>query len=299
VSGTGDLNTGNDTLRKTVTFVTTVTPPVVEGFESTTFPPAGWAVVNPDNNITWARTTAASSSGNASAFMRNYAYANKGQTDDLVSPQLSYTNVDSVFLSFDVSAAAYSYAGSTSIPLDTLEVLVSKDCGNTFTSVYKKWGADLQTVGDPNVAQNVEFFPAGKNQWRTESLDITGVGAANGPLQVYFRNGNNFQNNIFLDNINIRTRTLPVKLKQEGFLVLPSPFSNQFTVWHYLTPTDLKFVSVYNAAGQLIWKADFSGDAPKLVNVDLSNRAAGVYVVHLGYTDANKNKSVRIIKMNQ
>ena len=299
VSGTGDLNTGNDTLRKTVTFVTTVTPPVVEGFESTTFPPTGWAVVNPDNNVTWARTTAASSSGNASAFMRNYAYANKGQTDDLVSPQLSYTNVDSVFLSFDVSAAAQSYAGSTSIPLDTLEVLVSKDCGNTFTSVYKKWGADLQTVGDPNVAQNVEFFPAGKNQWRTESLDITSIGAANGPLQVYFRNGNNFQNNIFLDNINIRTRTLPVRLKQEGFLVLPSPFSNQFTVWHYLTPTDLKFISVYNAAGQLIWKADFSGDAPKLVNVDLSNRAAGVYVVHLGYTDANKNKSVRIIKMNQ
>jgi hypothetical protein len=157
--------------------------------------------------------------------------------------------------------------------------LVSKDCGNTFTSVYKKWGADLQTVGDPNVAQSVEFFPAGKNQWRTESVDITSIGAANGPLQVYFRNGNNFQNNIFLDNINIRTRTLPAKLKQEGVLVLPSPFANQFTVWHYLMPTDLRFVSVYNAAGQLIWKADFSGDAPKLVNVDLSNRAAGMYVV--------------------
>jgi hypothetical protein len=299
VSGSGDLNTANDTLRKTVTFVTTVNPPVVEGFESTTFPPTGWAVVNPDNAITWVRTTSAASSGSGSAYVRNYAYSAKGQTDDFVSPQVSYTNVDSVFLSFDVAAAAYSYAGSTSIPLDTLEVLVTKDCGNTFTSVYKKWGAELQTVGDPNAAQNVEFIPAGKNQWRTEFIDLTSVGAVNGPLQVYFRNKNNFQNNIFLDNINLRTRTLPVRLKQEGFLVLPSPFTTQFTVWHYLTPTDLKFVSVYNSVGQLIWKADYSGDAPKLINVDLSNRAAGVYVVHLGYTDANKNKAVRIIKMNQ
>ena len=299
VSGSGDLNTTNDTLRKTVTLVTTVTPPVVEGFENTTFPPTGWAVVNPDNNITWARTTSAGSGSGASAFVRNYAYANKGQTDDFVSPQVSYTNVDSVFLSFDVAAAAYSYAGSTFIPLDTLEVLVTKDCGNTFTSVYKKWGADLQTVGDPNLSQNVEFIPAGKNQWRTEFIDLSGVGAANGPLQVYFRNKNNFQNNIYLDNINLRTRTLPARLKQEGFLVLPSPFTTQFTVWHYLTPTDLKFVSVYNSVGQLIWKQDYSGDAPKLVNVDLSNRAAGVYVVHLGYSDASKNKAVRIIKMNQ
>jgi len=299
VSGSGDLNTGNDTLRKTVTYVSTVTPPVVEGFESTTFPPTGWAVVNPDNSITWARTTSAGNGSGASAFIRNYAYSNKGQTDDFVSPQVSYSNVDSVFLSFDVAAAAFSYAGSTFIPLDTLEVLVTKDCGNTFTSIYKKWGAELQTVGDPNVSQNVEFIPVGKNQWRTEFIDLSGVGAANGPLQVYFRNRNNFQNNIFLDNINLRTRTLPTKLKQEGFLVLPSPFTTQFTVWHYLTPTDLKFVSVYNSAGQLIWKQDYSGDAPKLVNVDLSNRAAGVYVVHLGYSDANKNKAIRIIKMNQ
>jgi hypothetical protein len=295
-SGTGDLNTSNDTLRKTVTFVATVSSPVVEGFENTTFPPAGWAVVNPDNAITWARTTQAASSGVASAFVRNFNYPDKGQIDELVSPQLAYSNVDSVFLSFDLSAAARSYPGSTNIPLDTLEVLVTKDCGNTFTTVWKKWGDSLQTINDPNSPLNVEFVPSGKNHWRVESLDLTSLGAPNGPFQVWFRNKNNYQNDIYLDNINIKTRTLPARLKNEGFLVLPSPFNTQFTVWHYLLPTDLKFISVYNAIGQLVWKQDFGGDAPKLVTVDLRNRAAGVYVVRLGYLDPNKNKSVRIVK---
>ena len=59
-----------------------------------------------------------------------------GRIDELYSPQVTYAGVDSVTLSFDVAAAATT-DGS---PTDTLEVLITKDCGNTFTSVYKKWG---------------------------------------------------------------------------------------------------------------------------------------------------------------
>jgi hypothetical protein len=296
-TGTGDLNLTNDTLKKNVTRVASVAPPISEGFESTTFPPAGWAVVNPDNGITWRRTTAAARTGIASAYVNNYNYAVNGQKDDLYTPQLTYTGVDSVSLSFDVAAITYSYPGTTTIPLDTLEVLVTKDCGATFTSVYKKWGHELQTVNDPNSAQPVEFFPTGPTSWRTESMDLTGLAAGNGPLQVVFRNTSNFENNIFIDNVNVKTRTLPARLKNDGFLILPNPFKDQFTVWHYLQPTDLRYITVYNSAGQLVWRKDFSGDADKQVSIDLSTRSAGVYVVHLGYNDANRNTSVRIIKL--
>ena len=295
-SGTGDLNTANDTLRKTVSLVASVAPPITEGFENTTFPPTGWAVVNPDNSITWRRTTAATKTGVASAFVNNYNYAVNGQIDDLYTPRLTYSGVDSVALSFDVAAWTYSYPGSTTIPLDTLEVLITKDCGNTFTSIYKKWGADLQTVNDPNYSQPSEFFPSNPGLWRTEKIDLTGLAAGNGPLNVVFRNTSNFENNIFIDNVNVSTRTLPLRLKSEGFLVLPSPFKDQFTVWHYLPPTDLKFISVYNSAGQLVWKKDYTGNADKQVTVDLANRSAGVYVVRLGYTDPNRNTSIRIVK---
>ena len=296
LSGSGDLNTTNDTLRMTVTLVGSINPPVVEGFENTTFPPTGWGIVNTDNGITWQRTTDAASSGIASAYINNFNYANKGARDELWTPQITYTGVDSVSLRFDVAAITFNYPGSTQIPLDTLEVLVTKDCGNTYTSVYKKWGNELQTVNDPNNPQPFNFFPTNKGQWRTEYLELTGVAAGNGPLQVLFRNTNNKQNNIFLDNINIKTRTLPARLKAEGVMVLPSPFKDRFTVWHYQTPTNLRFITVYNSAGQLVWRQDYSGDALKEVTVDLRNRAAGVYIVHMAYSDSNRNTSFRIVK---
>ena len=295
-SGAGDQNTSNDTLTKIISLVATIAPPVVEGFENTTFPPTGWAVVNPDNSITWRRTTAAAKTGIASAFVNNFQYPVNGQIDDMYTPRLNYTGVDSVSLSFDMAALTSSYPGTTTIPLDTLEVLITKDCGNTFTSVYKKWGADLQTVKDPNYAQPSEFFPLSQDLWRSEKIDLTGLAAGNGPLQVVFRNTSNFENNIFIDNVNVSTRTLPLRLKSEGFLVLPSPFKDQFTVWHYLPPTDLKYISVYSSAGQLVWRKDYGGNADKQVAINLSNRSAGVYIVHLGYTDPNKNVSVRIVK---
>ncbi len=295
-SGTGDLNTANDTLTKTVSLVSSIAPPVVEGFENATFPPTGWAVVNADNSTTWTRTTAASKSGSASAYINNYNYSRLGAIDELYTSRLTYAGADSVFVSFDYSALTKNYPGSTTIPMDTLEVMITKDCGATFTTIFKKWGNELQTISDPNYPQDANFVPTNGDHWKNVSVDLTSIAAGNGPLQVVFRNTNNFQNNIYLDNVNVKTVTLPAKLKGAGYLVLPNPFKDQFTVWHYLQPTDLKYISVYNSAGQLVWKKEYNGNADKQVVIDLKNRSAGVYIVHLGYADISSNKTISIIK---
>ena len=226
--------------------------------------------------------------------MNTYNYVTLGARDELYTPNITYAGVDSVLFSFDIAAATYSYPGSTAIPLDTLEILLTTDCGNTFTTIYKKWGEDLQTVGDPNTPQTTEFFPAA-NQWRTENIDLSAY-APNGPIQLVFRTTSNFENNIYIDNVNVRTKTLPARLKSDGYLILPNPFHNQFAVWHYRTPTNLRFITVYNASGQLVWSRQFSGNADKYLSIDLSNRPAGIYIVNLGYDDSNRNVSQRIMK---
>ena len=284
--GTGDLFTANDTLHKEFGIAGTVAAPLTEGFESNIFPPAGWVEVNADASITWTRTTPGNNSS-ASAYVNNYNYAFTGRIDELYTPQVTYSGVDSVSLSFDLAAA-----GSTGSPTDTLEVLVTRDCGNTFTSVYKKWGTTLQTVTN---VQAGEFIPSSPSQWRTETIDLTTI-APTGPTQIIFRNTNNNKNNIFIDNVNLKTRILPGKLKREGLLVLPNPFKDQFTVWHYLPPTDLKFISVFNSTGQLVWNKQFNGNANKQEIVDLSAGSSGVYIVMLGYTDGNYNTSVKVVK---
>jgi hypothetical protein len=287
-AGTGDQVPTNDTLTKEFGIAGTVAAPLVEGFESATFPPTGWVEVNPDAGITWARTNTGNNS-TASAFVNNFNYALTGRIDELYSPQVTYSGVDSVTLSFDVAAAATT-DGS---PTDTLEVLVTKDCGNTFTSVYKKWGSDLQTVNEPGA----DFTPVSSSQWRTETVDLSII-APTGPTQIVFRNTNNNKNNIYIDNVNLKTRILPGRLKREGVIILPNPFSDQFTVWHYQTPTKLKFISVFNSIGQLVWSKQYNSDAQKQEVVDLSARSSGVYIVRLGYTDSIYNTSIKVVKHN-
>lgn len=293
-SGTGDQNTLNDTLSKSFNVLNTVAAPLVESFASTTFPPINWTVLNPDGGITWRRY--AQGNGNAgSAYVNTYNYQSNGQKDDLLTPFISYSGVDSVNLAFDLAAVTYSYPGSTEIPIDTLEVLVTKDCGNSFTSVYKKWGIDLQTINAPNDPQSSEFFPAFSGNWRKESIDLTQY-AGNSPISVMFRVTNNFENNIFIDNVNFSTRTLPALLKQQGYLILPTVFNNSFAVWHYQTPSSVKYMRVYNSAGQMVYNRQFNGNADKQVQIDLTGKAAGLYVVEIGYMDGNRNVRQKVIK---
>ncbi|HVF81665.1 MAG TPA: hypothetical protein VM884_07015, partial [Flavisolibacter sp.] len=294
VSGTGDQYTANDTLSKSFNVLNTVPAPLVESFTGTAFPPTNWAVINPDGGATWRRY--ANGNGNAgSAYVNTFNYATTGQRDDLVTPFISYGAVDTVRLTFDVAAATYNYPGSTEIPIDTLEVLLTKDCGNTFTSVYKKWGTDLQTINAPNDPQPTEFLPVSSNQWRTETIELTQY-ASSSPVSVMFRVTNNFENNIFIDNVNFTARALPALLKQQGYLVLPTAFNTNFTIWHYQTPTTVKYINVVNSIGQIVWSKQYNGNADRQIAVDLTGKAAGVYIVNIGYVDGNRNVAQKVVK---
>lgn len=287
--GMGDYNTSNDTLTLSFSYLGTTAAPLTESFETSGFPPSGWGINNPDNSYTWSRTTNGHSSAGA-VFINTFNYPAVGQKDDMAPPVVTYSGVDSVKLTFDLAASPFRYQFGSS-PMDTLEVLASADCGNSYTSLYKKYGGDLKTVGTP---VTTEFFPT-DNQWRRETVDLTQFANLN-QVMVVFRLSNNKENKVFVDNINITTRTLPAILKQQGYLVLPTITRNSFTVWHYLQPTTLKYVNVYSATGQLIWTRQYNGNGERYINVDLSSKAAGVYIVKIGYTDESKNVIQRVIK---
>jgi hypothetical protein len=294
-SGTGDQYLINDTIRRTTYVASSVQAPLVETFEGS-FLPAGWAISNPDNDLTWQKAGIGKSS-TGSAYLRNFTYFPNGQKDELYTPVIDFTGVDSVKFTFDLAAATRNEPDGI-IPMDTLEVLVTRDCGNTFTSVYKKWGSQLQTVDvGSNFAQSTEFIPPGAYLWRTETIDLTSY-APDGPLQLVFRNTTNNQNKVYVDNVNLTTRVLPARLKAEGFIVLPNPFGEQFNLWFVQAPSDLRYITVFNTAGQLIWKKEFDGSTSNVINIDLTGQSAGVYILNLGYSDKSKDTQVRVLKSN-
>lgn len=294
-NGGTDENPSNDAA--TVTFTWAVVQPlnksVTEEFSSSQFPPPHWGIRNPDNDITWERNETIGYTHPGSAWINNFENATFDKIDDLITPTYTYSNVDSIFLHFNIAAAIYSDPNSF-VPMDTLTILLSRDCGNTFIPVYKKWGTELQTISAPMVEP---FYPAGASQWRRDSVNLgTWLGESEQQFSLYFRFAGNFENNLFLDDVTLFTKVVPQRLKEEGLLILPTVNQGQFGIWHYQKPTGLRYISIHNASGQLVWKKDFNHNANTYIPVDLSRLAAGIYFVNLGYDDTGRNVTQRIIK---
>ncbi len=285
----------NDTARKTIVISPILDAPVAEGFETTSFPPTNWSVINPDGSLTWERATAAARTGVGSMVIKNFDYDAGNTIDKFVSPVINFdAKIDSFFVSFDYAyAQGAQYPGSTVLPLDTLEVQITQDCGQTFTTIWKKWGEDLQTISDPNFASGVRFTPNNPGQWKNINIYLNPIiGDKN--FQVYFVAKSNQQNNLYLDNINIYTKTLPQRLKNQGYLIYPSPFTNSFIIRNYQVPTTLQKVGIYNSVGQLVWLKDLNGRGNTEMTVNFAGFPAGVYIVKLMYTE--KTVVERIVK---
>ena len=297
VTGTTDQNTANDTLNIPFVIIgTQSTLPLTEGFEGPVFPPVNWGLINPDGLTTWQKTTATAKSGVGALEINNFSYMDSATNtiDKLISPVISNSSKnDSVFASFDLAYRQGAiYPGSTVFPLDTLEVQVTKDCGATFQAVWKKWGENLQTVSDPNYPSVVSFVPVASD-WKNINIYLSPFTGSDN-FQVYFVAKSNKQNNIWIDNINVYAKILPQKLKDQGYLIYPNPFKNTFLIHHYRVPVDLQAAQVFNSSGQLVWEKFYNGSGTTEMTVDLSNKAKGVYILKMTYT--NRTVQAKIIK---
>ncbi len=169
--------------------------PLSEGFEGAQDPPTGWK--NMDNStagVAWAKTNTASGFGTSTSCMifDNYSWNNVGEKDELYVKRLDFTGATSVNLSFDVAYQVFSgYA-------DSLAVLVSTDCGATFTKLYQKGGTVLSSAG----SGGNNFVPTAA-QWRTDVVNLDAyVGQSN--VLIAFQNVNGYGNKLYLDNINVQ-----------------------------------------------------------------------------------------------
>ncbi|MFT3933757.1 MAG: M43 family zinc metalloprotease [Chitinophagaceae bacterium] len=274
-NNSADDNKVNDTLTINFTYNDTVST-VAEGFEGSVFPPVGWDIVNPDNGITWQKVTGVAKTGNASVMINNLNYSSIGQQDYLRMPDASIpAGVDSAFLSFQVAAAAYSATNTSGNNWDTLEVLLSTDCGASYTSLYKKWGSTLVTR---TAATTTSFVPTAA-EWRKDSVNLSNY-IGTGKILLAFRNTTGYENNVYLDDINLRSVTVNPNLKTKGFLVTPNPTSGVVTVQFYPQPTNVRGIAIFNMAGQKVAETIPNGQS-NYYSLDISRYSAGAYMVRV------------------
>lgn len=263
-----DGNRENDS--RTVSFTTIrqepgLPLPLREGFESGGFPPAGWEVVNPDGRLTWERTTKAARSGTASATVHNFAYSQNGAVDELVLPAVDLTSHFDPKLTFEVAYSLFERNGFS----DTLEVLISTDCGVSFTSIYKKFGPDLATTTD--MATTEDFVPSPAD-WRQERIGLTPYATFHNVI-FKFRNITDYENNIYLDDILVQGIN--------SITLFPNPTSGQAELQiPALIAADVQ-VQILDLTGRVVarkGKADFDGG---ILRFDLSREPNGLYLVRV------------------
>ena len=204
----------------------------------------------------------------------NYAFNDAGNLDEARTPKLNFTGLTSAQMTFDVAYAPYNAAN-----FDGLEVLVSTDCGLTYTSVYSKSNTVLATAP----ATTALFVPTAA-QWRTETISLNSyIGQSS--VTIAIRNLAGYGNNLYLDNINI-TGVIAVGVPVASFTASPSsPICAGQTVTYTSTAT--------NSPTSYSWA--FAGGTPATstsATQIVTYAAAGNYNVSLTATNGSGSNTL-------
>lgn len=295
-NGQPDSRPDNDTARYSVTVFSGNKSQVKEGFESAQFPPDDWHLLASTRGYSWELNTNRGKNSSQSMWSRNIRYNSNGLKEDLYSPLINIPRADSIYISFDHAYGNIDLLSKS----DTLEILITKDCGKTMQSLFKKWGRDLNTIPsvDPYPVyppeDTIGFIPLA-HQWKHHLIDISKEVQTRQDFQVIFRSVSNEGSNLYIDNIEVYGVNLPPGLKANGYQIFPNPFSGSIGIRHLGRASKLREVVISNAVGQRVFSRTFSGNAPDYFTVDLGRHPSGVYQVQLRYTD--KNITERIIKI--
>ena len=250
--------------------------PFVENFEG----PDRWTVENPDNGPTWRFDVAGgSNAGERAAVMEFFTYQSTGQRDRLISPPLDFSGFEApITLEFDYAYCRYLQPTST----DSLIVYATRNCGQNRTRL-RAFGENGQGSFATRLV-NADYFTPGPGEWChgtitaavCPSLDLSAFAGQSG-VQIVFESYNNYQNNLWLDNIRVR-----------GAAVNPCPLTSNFTVNHLNRCTGEELTVQYTgnapSTAQFVWS--FDGGTV------VSGEGAGPYVVQWA---SSGNKTVRLV----
>lgn len=244
----------------------------------------GWTEKSTGNYF-WTYNSSVGGYGTSSNCMvvNNYEISQPGTSCDIIAPiNMSSINQSDAILSFDIAYARYNDAYQ-----DGLEVLVSLDCGSSFTKIYSKYGSDLATAPDSET-----LFEPLSYQWRTESIDLNSF-LGNSNVSIAFRNINGFGNALYIDNINLGGEALSFKDETfENILVYPNPANYNESITIKSDHQKNMVLKLYDVQGKLITKKRNIIPNTKIKLNDF-NLTPGVYIYEI--TSNNKIKKGKLL----
>ena len=233
-----------------------------ESYEDLTYPTA--SVVNPPipaDGFGWGTFTVVSQDAFSSApgplggygtseksIWINYYQWNPAEADAADDGTLTYDKIDltgmsNATLTYDRAGGRYS--GSN----DRLQILISEDCGDTWTIVHDIQGADLSTVDGHTEPL---YLPAA-DEWETDEIDLSAYDGSEG-VYLQFKAISAWGNSTFLDNISLTaiTATNEVVDLLDKVNVYPNPATTFSNIEFEITESTTVDMAVYDVAGHLV-----------------------------------------------
>ena len=290
-NGSVDINASNNAKSAGFALANSTFPiPVYSGFQSTTFPPADWFINNIGNNdYTWVRVgnTGAFGSSTASSKIPFYDMGTVGELDELFLPPMDFSTATAAQLTFIIAHARYSASFT-----DRLKVMVSTDCGTTWTTPWDKSGATLATT---TTLVTTSYIPT-VSQWRNESVDMTPY-LGQSQVMVKFQAINGYGNNLYLDDVNLTTAVgINEKTSENAVEVYPNPFNGVANVSVTLAKSANVSFNVVNMLGQVVYTRSMGQLSTGTYNTTLNsaNFGSGMYYINFNIDGENMVKKISV-----
>ncbi len=258
-----------------------------EDFAFATFPPVNWTRVNSNNGPTFSRVVNTGAFANSNDFgaVKFDFYTNTviGDEDELYLPPTNLDGSGVPVLKFDIAKAQRNSEN------DKLDILVSSNCGATWTNVYSKAGSVLATTG----ATTSVFNALQSSDWISETIALTGFAMPN--VLIKFKVTNDNGNNLYLDNINLSqpnpSGIAIINREDANLSVFPNPAANETTLKITSANSGTSTIKVMNAIGQVVYIKQATVNAGSTnIKLDTKEFANGVYFL---IVESGKNSSTK------
>lgn len=197
------------------------------------------------------------------ALVFNAYSISSGKKCELIAPMMDFTNISDPNITFKYAHKRY---GSYN---ERLKVMASNDCGDTWTVLWNKAGAQLATAGS---STNNYTTPV-ESDFKTAEIDLSQfAGQDNVIIKLEFTSG--YGNNVWVDDINISNGPLAVESVDNNKLsIFPNPAKDVLNINY---DKAINQIDVYDVNGKLVKSFN-----TVYGSINVSDLSTGMYMLNI------------------
>jgi M6 family metalloprotease-like protein len=255
-----------------------------DNFESWTFTDGSWMVDNPDNSETWELYSVGGNGSEVAAGINFRDYFSIMQRDRLISKPFDLSNLSTAYMSFD---HAYAQNASYTQVTDSLIILISADCGETWERIAA-FGEDGSGIFATHQPTDEIFWPVEATDWCGQgwgapcnTIDLSDW-AGISDVRIAFETVSFYGNPLLIDNVVVSQYvSTDENLVDNQVFVSPNPVKNWINIQFDSSENTEAMLSLFDLNGRMIYQNTL------LDNTSIARKAewkSGVYFIELQTT---------------